>query len=760
MSEPATSLTAYVLSRSQRPTHRGLVLEIWLHTARGPVLALVADPGAAVFFVGRQTRTHAGRRRPLALHSAAAEPVDAVYFDSLRALRAERDRLLAHGEAVFEGDVLPCERYLMERFITGGCRASGVLVERAGYWELQGAELRPGEHAPALRTASIDIETDGLEGRVLSIACVCDSDEQVFMLGDPARDPAPPLTRLCASEAELLGAFCQHVRALDPDLILGWNVIEFDLAVLVRRALELGSALPLGRDGSGVELTSGKPARARIAGRVVLDGIGSLRAASHMLESYALADVAERFLGRSKALDNPYGDRVAEIRRMHAHDRPALARYNLEDCRLVRDIFARADLIGYLLQRAQLTGLALDRVRAAVAAFDYLYLPRLHRAGFVAATVGTSQETPSSPGGYVLDSQPGLYDNVIVLDFKSLYPSIIRTFYIDPLGLWTAHEDPAAVSGFVGARFHRSRHILPQLITQLWQSRDEAKRQHDSARSYAIKILMNSFYGVLGTPACRFFDPKLASSITLRGHEIITGSKVFLEAHGYPVIYGDTDSLFVHLSNAADCIALGQQLVAALNAHWAERIQREHQLTSQLEVELDTHYLKFFMPTLRDFVQGSKKRYAGLTADDEVEFKGLEAVRTDWTPLARRFQRQLYRRVFLGEPYVDFVRETVARLYAGELDAELVYKKRLRRELSEYTKNVPPHVRAARMLGDSGRDVAYFMTTRGPEPAAARSASLDYRHYVDRQLAPAADSLLHHLGTSLAELVDPQLSLF
>jgi len=759
----ATSLDAYVLSRSQRQTPRGLALELWLSTARGPVRALVHDRSAAVFFVGRQTSTRAGRRRNVALRSAHGAPVDAVYFDSLRDLRAERDRLLQAAEPVFEGDVLPCERYLMERFITGSCRASGVVIERSGFCELRDAELRPAQYTPDLRTASIDIETDGFDGHVLSIATVSGDVEQVFMLGE---GEAPALTELHATEAQLISAFCRFLQRLDPDLILGWNVIEFDLAVLMRRASELGIPLPLGRDRSGVELTSGRPARARIAGRVVLDGIGSLRAASHMLESYALSDVAERFVGRGKALDNPNADRVAEIRRMFEHDREALARYNLEDCRLTRDVFARADLIGFLLQRAQLTGLPLDRVRGAVAAFDYLYLPRLHRAGFVASTVGTSLEAASSPGGYVLDSVPGLYDNVIVLDFKSLYPSIIRTFCIDPLGLWVCDEDADPVSGYVGARFHRSRHILPQLITQLWQSRDDAKRKQDSARSYAIKILMNSFYGILGTPACRFFDPKLASSITLRGHEIITGSQAFLESRGYPVIYGDTDSLFVHLAGAPRaeaCEALGQELARALNAHWIERIAREHRLDSQLEVEFDTHYLKFFMPTLRDFVQGSKKRYAGLTRSPqgyEVEFKGLEAVRTDWTPLARRFQRQLYRRIFLGEPYLDFVRETVAQLYAGQLDAELVYKKRLRRELDEYVKNVPPHVRAARKLAEPGREVAYYMTVRGPEPTAQRRSALDYRHYVERQLSPAADTLLHHLGSRLADIVDPQLSLF
>lgn len=757
-----------MLTRQQRDTRDGLMFEYWLATPDGPLRARLRGQ-RAVFFVPSQVPTRAGTRRTLHLRTPDHAAVDAVYFHSARDLRDERERLSLAGTPAFEADVRACERHLMERFITGSCSVRGLRTRSDGYWQAEQPELRACAYTPQLKAASFDIETDGFAGALLSIAMVCGDRERVFMLGE---GPASEHTQWCASEGELIRRFCAAVRELDPDLLLGWNVIEFDCDFLLRRAQQLRVPLALGRDGSELELTDGKPQRARVAGRVVLDGIGSLRAASHMLESYTLQAVAEHFLGRGKAIADHATSgqqRMEEIRRMFREDRAALARYNLEDCRLVRDIFERADLIGFLVQREQLTGVPLDRTRGAVAALDYLYLPRLHRAGFVAPTIGDTVEVSSSPGGYVLDSLPGLYGDVIVLDFKSLYPSIIRTFCIDPLALWSA-ADPAAsgehVAGFSGAQFDRHKHILPALITQLWQSRDEAKRRNDSARSYAIKILMNSFYGVLGTPACRFFDPKLASSITLRGHEIITRSRVFLEAAGHTVIYGDTDSLFLRVLPARDpaaCEALGQQLAAALNAYWRDAIAREHQLESQLEVEFDTHYLRFFMPTLRDSNQGSKKRYAGLTRTASgfaVAFTGLEAVRTDWTPLARRFQRELYRRVFMDEPYVPFIEEIVAQLRSGQLDHELVYRKRLRRELDAYVKNVPPHVRAARQLGEATRDIAYCMTVRGPEPASERSSAFDYRHYLERQLLPAADGLLQHLGTSMARIIDPQLPLF
>jgi DNA polymerase-2 len=365
-----------------------------------------------------------------------------------------------------------------------------------------------------------------------------------------------------------------------------------------------------------------------------------------------------------------------------------------------------------------------------------------------------------------MDSAPGLYDHVLVLDFKSLYPSIIRTFLVDPLGLAVAGEDEDAVEGFGGARFSRTTHILPRVIESLWAARDEAKKKNDAALSRAIKILMNSFYGVLGTPACRFYDPRLASSITRRGHEILHGSRAWIEARGLTVIYGDTDSLFVRApeGNYDECVALGRELVAGINAYWRERIAREHRLESALEVQLETCYRRFLMPTIRGSEQGSKKRYAGLVlrsdGSPEVVVKGLEAVRTDWTPLARNFQRELLRRVFLNEPYAAWIRELTDALFAGRLDDQLVYRKRLRRDLDSYVKNVPPHIAAARQLEATGRDVEYVITVRGPQPLEKRTAPIDYAHYLERQLAPAGDTVLAFVGDEFMRLGGRQLTLF
>jgi DNA polymerase-2 len=757
-------IEGFVLTRQWRDASDGLELTFWLASDDGPVC--VRRTGERdVMFIPREAEAQADQRRQLQLTSMFDEPVDALYFHTRRKLMDERERLRRDGTIPYESDVRPANRYLMERFITGSCRVSGRAQRRRGFIEMHNPIMKCCDYQPTLRVVSFDIETDGMDGPVISIAATSDGLERVLMVG--TGDDTDTI-RFLPDERAVITAFIQLIERIDPDALIGWNVIEFDLTHLQQRCEALSLRFTLGRSRRRAVVLPPQSASqlplARVPGRVVLDGIGLLRTATYSFESFALDNVAHELLGRRKAIDHD-ADKVEEIRRMHREDPHALAAYNLEDCRLVRDIFTSTDLLSFATERQRMTGLPMDRVGGAVAAFDHLYLPRLHRAGHVATDVGMLGESSSAPGGYVLASQPGLYDNVLVLDFKSLYPSIIRTFKIDPMGLAFPGDEP--IAGFDGASFSREEHILPRMIESLWQDRDRAKLAKNEPLSRTIKILMNSFYGVLGTPGCRFYSPRLASSITRRGHEIITRSRDWIRDRQRSVIYGDTDSLFVLLGPEHDrdaCLDIGAVLARELNSWWRERIEEEHGVDSCLEVEFETHYHRFFMPTLRGSDQGSAKRYAGLvmssSGKSELVVKGLEAVRTDWTPLARNFQRELLERVLSGQPYEELLHTLRRQLLDGELDEQLVYRKRLRRELSSYVKNVPPHVKAARQLDRAVRVVSYVMTVRGPEPIEKRSSPLDYHHYLERQVAPAADGILACVGSSFSEIAGDQLNLF
>src|SRR5207249_2676247 len=209
---------------------------------------------------------------------------------------------------------------------------------------------------------------------------------------------------------------------------------------------------------------------------------------------------------------------------------------------------------------------------------------------------------------------------------------------------------------------------------------------------------------------------------------------------GHRVIYGDTDSLFVDLGepDPARAAARGEELRAAIGGAVGSAVARDFGCTSHLELEFEKVYARFFMPEVRGGATGSKKRYAGLVGE-KLEIVGLEAVRRDWSEVARRFQRELLALVFHDRPVADFVRAFVADLRAGRFDAELAYKKAIRKPLAVYTKTTPPHVKAARKQGrTAGRIVTYVVTRAGPESVGETTAPPDYDHYVTQQLQPIA----------------------
>jgi DNA polymerase-2 len=780
---------AFLLTRHWRDTPEGITLDFWWATDAGPRWTSVTQQ-ETVFFVPRQqsAEIHAAlkglrhwRMAEVNLCDFYHRPVNALYCLSTRISRDAQSKLENAGIVFWEADIKPPERYLMERFVTAGAQLAlnaSDPINPLVPWINPG--IAPWDYRPRLKMVSLDIETSMDAKTLYSIGVWSETERRVFMVGDGADTD---VIHYCADTATCLMQFFAWLEAQDPDVLIGWNLVQFDLWVLESLCQTAGVNFAMARGGQSSHWRQEEDTGRRyvsIPGRVALDGIELLKAANHIFTSYSLENVAQTLLGDGKLLHG--SQRGEDITRLFHTDKPALAAYNLQDCKLVWDIFQQENLLHFALERSHLTGLLLDRVGGSVAAFEYSYLPRLHRRGYVAPNLGELRSDVVSPGGYVMDSRPGIYRNVLVLDFKSLYPSIIRTFLIDPCGFWLAQHrqlpPEETVPGFNGACFARDGHILPQIIEHLSAARDRAKAERNAPLSHAIKIIMNSFYGVLGSPGCRFFDPRVCSSITLRGHQIIQRSRDWIEQQGYQVIYGDTDSLFVWLEqdnnaqpkSSEECRTIGLNLAQGLNAWWRATLLQEFKLASALEIQFETHYQQFLMPTMRGSEQGSKKRYAGVVeknGEQTLVFKGLENVRTDWTALARNFQLELYRRIFLGEDHRDFVRSTAEAVLSGQRDAELVYRKRLRRHLHEYQKNVPPHVQAARKLLEwrgtpvrRGDWIDYVITRNGPEPADCHRSPLDYQHYVDKQLTPVADTILHFVDQSMAGLVEKQLTLF
>ncbi|MBD1572937.1 DNA polymerase II [Vibrio sp. S17_S38] len=773
------------------------LIELWVSTDSGPVQLLI-NGEQPVFFISEQDKekvsqlNHAHRLalqiKSVNLKTFEQCQVLACYSENSHSSFQAKQCLNQHDIVTLEDDIRLTDRYLMERFIRGGVQFIGQVTQKPHYQSIAQAKCKPSDYKPNLSIVSLDIECSE-KGILYSVGLDSILDSRVIMIGNPQALTSEIEKSLYIEwvddELGLLKALINWFNTFDPDIIIGWNVIDFDFRLLDKRSQWHKIPLSIARGGQNLyfrQSTNTQQGFVSIPGRVVLDGIDTLKTATYHFNSWALESVAQELLGEGKIIHDPF-NRMDEINRQFREDKISLARYNLQDCKLVTRIFEKTHLLQFSIERTQLTGVELDRIGGSVAAFTNLYLPQLHRAGYIAPNL-QSENWLASPGGYVMDSDPGLYHSVLVLDFKSLYPAIIRTFLIDPLGLVEGLQqsigknDNEAVAGFRGGQFHREKHFLPKMIEQLWQARDIAKKNNEAAFSQAIKIIMNSFYGVLGSSGCRFFDTRLASSITMRGHEIMKQTRILIEEQGYQVIYGDTDSLFVSLiepHNQMQADSIGQDLIRKINIWWQQHIQKEFNLISALELEYETHYQRFLMPTIRGSETGSKKRYCGLINKDGVErmiFKGLESARTDWTPLSHHFQQKLYHMVFHDQDPRAYIRQYVEDTWEGNFDEDLVYQKRLRRKLNEYQKNIPPQVRAARLADEhnarKGRPlqyqnkgrIQYLFTVNGPEPKDYLSSPIDYQHYIDKQLKPIADAILPFIGLDFESIIAPQIGLF
>ena len=693
--------------------------------------------------------------------------------------RAARLRLVAHeleraGVRTYEADLGHSRRYLIERGLLGPVRVRGRWRPGRGVSRVYvEPELAPAEWEPELTVLALDIETDAAASRVLAVSLVAcgrvagAAVEEVHVVGQA--DPADPAQAQCyASERDLLVCMAQRMRALDPDVLTGWNVADFDLPVLQRRFQAHGLPFNLGRSDDDSWYQEGKAwggSRVVVYGRQVLDAMHLTRAAGARFPDYRLDTVARALLGRGKTLAGSDEEHVELIQQAYTGDRPAFCQYCLEDARLVRDILARNNSIKLSLRRSMLTGLPLDRAWGSVAAFDVLYIGGLRRRGMVAPSTGVDRAGPcSSPGGLVMAPRAGLFRNIFVFDFRSLYPSIIRTFNIDPLAHVQAvlrqrgPGDTEAAADLIvapnGAAFVREPGILPQLLERFFASRQQARQADDHLASYAYKITMNSFYGVLATDACRFADGTLAGAITGFGHYILRWTTALLQDRNVgAVLYGDTDSLFVDLglsddAQVATSLTRGQDLCAWINEQLALHVREQYGLASHLVLEFEKYYRRFLLPPMRaGGERGRAKGYAGLRLDqtgEQVEVVGMEAVRHDWTDLAHQLQRDLLDLLFHDAP-AHCLQERAAEwtdgVRSGRRDRDLVYRKRLRRSLSQYTASNPPHVVAARRLSRPGGMIEYVMTVEGPQPLGHVTARLDYEHYVAKQIMPIVRTL-------------------
>ncbi len=672
----------------------------------------------------------------------------------------------------YEADIPFTQRFFIDNNIKASISIKGEFTQENNTKVFIEPEINPTKYFPKnLKILSIDIETNKTAKILYAISFYSEGFKKTLLHSSKENNIAETFN----SEKKLLIRAKEIIKEFDPDIITGWNVISFDFERLKYFFKKNKIKFDLGRLDEEctlhIEKSFMKDSSADFKGRLLLDGLRLAKISLIKLDDYKLNTAAKTILQDTKLITSD--NRGDEIEELFLNDQQRLAEYNLKDAKLVYDIIEKSGIMKLSIKRSILTGMLLDKIQASIATFDSVYLPRLREKKRVAFSLNFSNKHGAVRGGFVLPSKPGIYDWVIVCDYKSLYPTVFRTFNIDPYSyFYNKNKIPKDLEKldkceFVVAPnkaiFKNQEGILPEIIKKLMIEREKAKKNNNKLESLAIKTLMASFSGVLMSSNCRFSTFELGDSITSFAQMIIKKTMNLISEKGFDIIYGDTDSIFIdlHVNSFEDAEKKGKEITNYINNYFKEYIKKEYCRESYLELEFEKTYSRFLMPSGRDLKHGTKKRYAGMLIKKQnnkyietLEFTGLEFVRRDWTEAAKTFQYELFKRVFKKEKIDEFIREFVKDILKGKYDKQLVYKKALRKEASEYIKTTPPHVKAARKLkGFTTGIIEYIITIEGPEPIQNLKHKIDYEHYIQKQIKPIANTVLIFFNKKFEDII-------
>jgi DNA polymerase II len=668
----------------------------------------------------------------------------------------------------YEADIRLQYRFMMDKDLLSSCEIEGEyekgeFVNRI-YNEPKLTSSK--ENNFKLKVLSFDIETDGLSQKLYSIAVYGDNLKKAIYVNRSNKKIEIENCITVSNEKDALLEFNKIIKEYDPDIITGWNVIDFDFAFLSNKYKQQKVPFNICRENQEasvrIEDSFMQTSKVNAIGRSVIDSLDLLRNTFYKLEDYKLDTAAKELLGEEKIISGE--NKVKQIEDAYNNDPNKLIEYNIKDAELVYKILEKTNLIELTIKRSLLVGMPPDRVQASVASLDSLYLRELKKIKYVAPCSKFNKKEKGISGGFVMKSKPGIYENVIVCDFKSLYPSVMRTFNIDPISYHRGKNSKDFIQAPNGAKFDKKEGLLPSILKKLWFSRDEMKKKDDKVGSYAIKIHMNSMYGSLANPSCRFYDYNMADAITSLSRETLKQSADLLKKENYEVIYQDTDSNFINpnTKEVEQAKQIGKKVELLINNYFNKLIKEKYNRNNIIEIEFEKLYTMFMMPFQRGSTEGAKKRYAGLlldfkTNETKIDFTGLEFVRRDWTAVSKKFQLELLDKIFKKEEVSQYIKQFVKDLEKGKYDDLLIYRKALRKNTEEYIKTTPPHVKAARILEEHGKIessiIEYVITTKGPEPVSLQKNKIDYEHYTQKQIKPIADSVLIFFDKSFDDLI-------
>ncbi len=781
------------------------------------------------------------RFEPIGFQLAPKEMLKVTTQDpkEVRNLRV-RVREVAGIKAVYETDILFRNRFLIDRGLGGMAWAEAQIPEwvkgqEALLTKVESLHPVQREANAPLRFMSFDIECLPRNGEMpraevspvilisLAFEPQFQGQKDLVLVGKPIDCPRADV-RACRDEHDLLSQFASILRDYDPDVVAGYNSNEFDFPYLTERAKQLHADLRVGREGSSWYLRKiANRTDVSITGRVVVDLLPVIRS-SFSLKQYTLRNAAAELLKMEKHDVNPkeiealWAEGGAGLIRFISYARrdAVLALRLLLDLRLMDKYIALSQASGSLLQ---------DIVNGGQSGMvENLLLRRFQERGRVVppkpdADVSDERyvENEDLKGGAVLSPEKGLVEDVVILDYKSLYPTIMMAHNLCYSTVVTreAPQNEGIITAPSGGKFVSSDvspGIMPAVLRELLDERTKTKKQMKTAgdgerrfldaKQYAMKILLNSFYGYSGYARARLYSLALANAVTSFGRENILRTKEVIDeigsvyvinddvvfkdkmifgnvaAKGYDlsVVYGDTDSVFVRLKpsgSGAEGVSLDDAKL--IGKKIAETV------TSSLPQPMELVFEAF----ARRAIFLAKKRYAlwvfepvGEVWKDRIKVRGMETVRRDWCGLTSKTLNtclELMLKEGKVEEAEEHVRSVVFRLQNLDLsqDPSILEDLTLTRRYTKGTgsyKNKQPHVQLVEKIkkrggqvpgvgdrvpfviiqGKRGSKSKELFVDRAEDPAYVleKNLSPDTDYYVDKQILPPVLRIFESFGVT------------
>ena len=647
--------------------------------------------------------------------SIRGEPLTRIVTRTPRDVGNIRDEF----ETTFEADILFPNRFLIDNGINGGIRVEERrLDDGSGAMQVHEGQLEPADVDAEMRVNTFDIEVDDRRGFPEDgeepIICLTShdsyDDEYVVWLYDapeaevPAPEDLPDYEGIVGDgkldfrvevfdrEAAMLDAFVSYLTDTDPDVLTGWNFGDFDAPYLLDRMEVIG-------DGSEYDLSVDRLSRIGevwrsgwggpdIKGRVVFDLLYAYKRTMFTeLESYRLDAVGERELGVGK--ERYTGD----IGDLWEQDPERLLEYSIRDVELCVEIDRTQDVIAFWDDARKIVGCKLEDATTPGDAVD-MYVLHMAYGNFALPSKG-QQEAEDFEGGAVFDPISGVREMVSVLDLKSLYPMSMVTINASP----ETKVDPEEYDGETyrtptGVQFRKEPDgIIREMVTELLDKREEKKslrNEHDpGTEAYeqydrqqgAVKVLMNSLYGVFGWDRFRLYDREMSAGVTSTNREVIDFTAKVTEEIGYEVTYGDTDSVMLSLDDSTKETAIDTsfEIEEHINDRYddfaAEVLNADDH---RFQIEFEKLYRRFFQA-------GKKKRYAGHIIwkegndVDDIDITGFEYKRSDIAQITKEVQQNVIETIVTGdnidedlEEIKAYLVDVIAEVLDGEMEVEAV----------------------------------------------------------------------------------------